>query len=84
MFRFLRPTFPHSLLILLGGIAFAFFGCLGAIAGFASNNASPGQVALGVVGAAGFLAGCLAVLVGGLLLVIAIFNAIFGKRDTTN
>jgi hypothetical protein len=41
-------------------------------------------VALGVVGAAGFLAGCLAVLVGGLLLVIAIFNAIFAKRDTTN
>jgi len=84
MLRYLRPTFPHSLVILLGGIAFAVFGCLGAIAGFASNNPSPGQVALGVVGAAGFLAGCLAVLIGGLLLVIAIFNAIFGTRDTTD
>ena len=81
MLRFLRPTFLHGVIILLGGIAFAVVGCLGAIAGFASNSASPGQLALGWVGSAGFLAGCLAVLVGGVLLVIAIFNAIFGKRD---
>jgi hypothetical protein len=81
MLRFLRPTFLHALVILFGGIAFAVVGCLGAIAGFASNSSSQGQMALGVVGSAGFLAGCLAVLVGGVLLVIAIFNALFGKRD---
>jgi hypothetical protein len=81
MLRYLRPTFLHGGLILLGGIAFAFFGCLGAIAGFASNSASPAQLVMGWVGSAGFLAGCLAVLVGGLLLVIAVFNAMFGKRD---
>lgn len=81
MRRFLRPTFLHGTVILLGGIAFAVFGCLGAIAGFASNSPSQLQMALGVTGSAGFLAGCLAVLVGGLLLIIAIFNALFGKRD---
>jgi hypothetical protein len=84
MSRFLRPTFVHGIVILLGGIAFAFFGCLGAIAGFAANSPSQAQMALGVLGSAGFLAGCLAVLVGGVLLVIAIFNAIFGKRDRTD
>ena len=81
MLRYLRPTFLHGLIILLGGIAFAVFGCLGAIAGFASNNPSQGQMALGIVGSAGFLAGCLAVITGGILLVIAIFSALFGKRD---
>lgn len=84
MLRFLRPTFLHGLVILLGGIAFAVCGCLGAIGGFATNNPSQGEVALGVVGSAGFLAGCLAVITGGILLVIAIFNALFGKRDATN
>jgi len=84
MLRYLRPTFLHGLLILLGGIAFAVFGCLGAIAGFATNNPSQGQIALGVVGSAGFLAGCLAVVTGGILLVIAIFNALFSKRDASN
>jgi hypothetical protein len=81
MLRFLRPTFLHGLVIFLGGIAFAVFGCLGAVAGLATNNPSQGQMALAIVGGAGFLVGCLAVLVGGVLLVIAIFNAIFGKRD---
>jgi hypothetical protein len=82
MFRFLRPTFGHGLLILLGGIAFAFFGCLGAISGLTSNSPSPIQTTGLVVGGFGFVVGCLAVVVGGLLLVIAIFNAVFGKRDT--
>jgi hypothetical protein len=36
------------------------------------------------VGGFGFLLGCLAVLTGGILLVIAIFNAIFGKRDASS
>ena len=84
MLRYLRPTFLHSVVILLGGIAFAVFGCLGAIAGFASNNPSQGQIALGVVGSAGFLAGGLAVITGGILLVIAVFSALFSKRDTRN
>jgi hypothetical protein len=34
-----------------------------------------------IVGGLGFVAGCLAVLTGGILLVISVFNAIFGKRD---
>jgi len=83
MRRFLRPTFLHGFLIVLGGIAFAFFGCLGAISGLTSNNPSQLQSLGMIVGGLGFLAGCLAVLTGGILLVIAIFNAIFGKRDAT-
>jgi len=81
MRRFLRPTFLHGLLILLGGIAFAFFGCLGAISGLTSSNPDQLQTIGIVVGGLGFVAGCLAVLTGGILLVIAVFNAIFGKRD---
>jgi hypothetical protein len=81
MLRFLRPTFLHGFLIVLGGLAFAVFGCLGAIAGLSSNSPSPGETALAWIGGAGFVVGCLAVLVGGLLLVIAIFTALFGKRD---
>ena len=81
MRRFLRPTFLHGLLILLGGIAFAFFGCLGAISGLTSNNPSQLETVGMIVGGLGFVAGCLAVLTGGILLVIAIFNAIFGTRD---
>jgi hypothetical protein len=84
MLRFLRPTFLHGLLILLGGIAFAFFGCLGAISGLTSNSPSSLQTTGLVVGGSGFLIGCLAVVTGGILLVIAIFNAIFGKRDAIN
>jgi hypothetical protein len=84
MLRFLRPTFLHGLLILLGGIAFAFFGCLGAISGLTSNSPSSLQTTGLVVGGFGFLIGCLAVLTGGILLVIAIFNAIFGKRDASS
>jgi hypothetical protein len=82
MRRFLRPTFGHGLLILLGGIAFAFFGCLGAISGLTSNDPSPIQTTGIVVGGLGFIVGCVALLTGGILLVIAIFKAIFGKRDT--
>ena len=81
MRRFLRPTFLHGLLILIGGIAFAFFGCLGAISGLTSNNPDQLQTIGIIVGGLGFVAGLIAVLIGGILLVIAIFNAIFGKRD---
>ncbi|HEX7794025.1 MAG TPA: hypothetical protein VF456_06725 [Vicinamibacterales bacterium] len=81
MRRFLRPTFLHGLLILIGGIAFAFFGCLGAISGLTSNNPDQLQTIGIIVGGLGFVAGLIAVLTGGILLVIAIFNAIFGKRD---
>ena len=83
MRRFLRPTFLHGLLILLGGIAFAFFGCLGAISGLTSNNPSQVQTLGIILGGLGFIAGCIAVLTGGILFVIAVFNAIFGKRDAT-
>jgi hypothetical protein len=82
MRRFLRPTLGHGLLILLGGIAFAFFGCLGAISGLTSNNPSPIQTTGIFVGGLGFIVGCVAVLTGGILLVIAIFKAVFDKRDT--
>jgi hypothetical protein len=81
MRRFLRPTFLHGLLILIGGIAFAFFGCLGAISGLTSNNPDQLQTVGIIVGGLGIVAGLIAVLTGGILLVIAIFNTIFGKRD---
>jgi hypothetical protein len=84
MRRFLRPTVLHGLLILLGGIAFAFFGCLGAISGLTSSSPSPIQTAGLVVGGLGFVIGCLSVVTGGILLVIAIFSAIFGKRDASS
>jgi hypothetical protein len=79
-----RPTFLHGLLILMGGIAFAFFGCLGAISGLTSNSPSPLQTAGLIVGGLGFAAGCLAVVTGGVILVIAIFSAIFGNRDASS
>jgi hypothetical protein len=81
MRRFLRPTFLHGLLILIGGIAFAFFGCLGAISGLTSNNPDQLQTIGIFVGGLGFIAGMIAALTGGILLVITIFNAVFGKRD---
>jgi hypothetical protein len=84
MRRFLRPTVLHGLLILLGGIAFAFFGCLGAISGLTSNSPSPLQTTGLVVGGLGSLIGCLSVVTGGILLVIAVFSVIFGKRDASN
>ena len=84
MRNLLRPTFVHGVLILLGGVAFAFFGCLGAISGLTSNNPSQLQAAGILVGGLGFVAGCLAVLTGFLLLVIAVFNTIFGKRDASS
>jgi hypothetical protein len=84
MLRFLRPTFLHGLVILIGGLAFALVGCLGAISGMASSNPSAVETTFIWVGGAGFIAGCLAVLIGGLLLTIAIFNALFGKRDAAN
>jgi hypothetical protein len=81
MRRFLRPTFLHGLLIVIGGIAFAFFGCLGAISGLTSNNPSQIETLGMIVGGLGFVAGLIAVLTGGILLVIAVFNGLFGKRD---
>jgi hypothetical protein len=83
MRRFLRPTLLHGLIILGGGIAFAFVGCLGAISGLTSNSPSQLETVGIIVGGLGFVAGCIAVLTGGILLVIAIFNAIFGKRDAS-
>jgi amino acid transporter len=81
MRRFLRPTLLHGLLIVIGGIAFAFFGCLGAISGLTSNSPNELQTIGIIVGGLGFVAGLIAALTGGILLVIAIFTAIFGKRD---
>lgn len=80
MFRFLRPTFRHGLFIVLGGFAFALAGCLGGITAFSYNSSSP----LGWVGVAALLIGLLVMIVGGLLLVIAMFKKIFSKRDGTS
>ena len=41
MVRFLRPTFRHALLVVLGGFAFALAGCLGGIAVFSYDSQSP-------------------------------------------
>jgi len=77
MFRFLRPTFRHGLMVVLGGFAFALAGCLGGIALFSYDS----QSYLGFIGIAALFIGMLVMLVGGLLLVIALFKKIFGKRD---
>jgi hypothetical protein len=79
---FLRPSFLQGFVLVIGGAAFAFFGCLGAIAGMSSTSSQMGSLAL--LGGLGFVVGVLAVLVGGLLLVIATFKAIFGSRDAAN
>jgi hypothetical protein len=75
MFRFLRPTIRHGLMVVLGGFAFALAGCLGGIAIFSYNSSSP----LGFIGVAALLIGLLVMLVGVVLLVIALFKKILGK-----
>jgi hypothetical protein len=75
----LRPTFAQGLIILLGGCAFAFFSCLGALAGGMTGNYNP--TPLFVLGAVGFVAGGLAAVLGGVLLLLTIFKLFFGKRD---
>jgi uncharacterized membrane protein YhhN len=67
------------LVIGLGGAIVAFFGCLGAVAGFSGTG---GQV-LGLLSGAVFVAGIVAFLLGAVLFVIAFFKAIFGKRDAS-
>ena len=66
--------------MILGGLAFSLAGCLGAITIFSYDSRSP----LGFVGVAALLIGLLVMLVGGLLLVIALFKKIFAKRDGTH
>ena len=79
----LRPSFLQGFLIALGGIVFAFFGCLGAISsgGFAeSASTSP----LFVLGGLAFVAGLIAFVVGGVLFIIAMFKAVFGQGDASS
>jgi hypothetical protein len=76
MLRFLRPTFRHGLMVVLGGFAFALAGCLGGIAVFSYNSSSP----VGFVGIAAMFIGILVMLVGVLLLVIALLKKTFSKQ----
>jgi len=78
MFRFLRPTFRHGLLVVLGGFAFALAGCLGGITAFSYNSSSP----LGWVGIAALLVGILVMLIGGLLVFIALLKKVFGGAQS--
>ena len=75
MHRFLRPTFRHGLMVVLGGFAFALAGCLGGIALFSYDSSGPA----GFVGVVAMLVGILWMLVGVVLLVIALFKKMFGK-----
>jgi hypothetical protein len=76
MFSFLRPTFRHGLMVVLGGLAFALAGCLGSITVFSYNSSSP----VGFVGIGAMFIGLLVMLVGVVLLVIALFKKMFGKQ----
>jgi len=76
MFRFLRPTIRHALMVILGGFVFALAGCLGGIAIFSYNSSSP----LGFVGVAALFVGMLVMMVGVVLLLIAILKKTFGKN----
>ena len=78
MLRFLRPTFRHGLLVVLGGLAFALAGCLGGITAFSYAPSSY----LGFVGIAGLYLGMLVMLVGGILLVIALFKKSSANRPS--
>jgi hypothetical protein len=75
VFRFLSPTFRHALLVVLGGFAFALAGCLGSIAVFSYDSQSP----YGFIGVAALIIGLLIMLVGGVLLVIAVFKKLLGR-----
>jgi hypothetical protein len=76
------PTFLQGFLIVLGGLAFAVFGCLGAISGGAFASGSPSSMF--VLGGFVFVAGLLAALYGGVIFIIATFKALFAKRDGTS
>ena len=76
MVRFLRPTFRHGLMVVLGGFAFALAGYLGGITVWSYNSSSP----VGFVGVAAMFIGMLVMLVGVLLVVIALFKKMFGKQ----
>ena len=73
-----RPTFLQAIVITGAGILVAFFGCLGAIAGFSRSSNSM----LGNAGAAGFVIGTLAFLLGVVLLFIVVIRSIFAKPAT--
>lgn len=66
-----KPTFLQGCLISLGGVALAFFGCLGAVAAFAPNGDSPGFF----FGAAVFFLGLVVVLVGAIRAILALFRS---------
>jgi hypothetical protein len=76
MMRFLRPTFRHGLLVVLGGFAFALAGCLGGITALSYDSSSY----LGFVGIAARFVGIVVMLVGGVLVTIAIFKKLFGRQ----
>ena len=70
-----RPTFLQAIVITGAGMLVAFFGCLGAIAGFSRNSNS----LLGNVGMVGFAIGSLAFLIGVVLLGVVVVRSIFAK-----
>src|SRR5262249_74987 len=76
MMRFLRPTFRHGLLVVLGGFAFALAGCLGGITAFSYDSSS----SLGFVGMAALFIGMLGMFVGIVLVAIAMFKKLFSKQ----
>ena len=70
-----RPTFLQAIIITGAGILVAFFGCLGAVAGFSRNSNS----LLGNVGVVGFAIGSLAFLIGVVLLGVVVVRSIVAK-----
>lgn len=75
MSGFLRPTFRHGLMVVLGGFGFALAGCLGGIALFSYDSRSP----LGFVGIVAMFIGILVMFIGMVLVLIASFKKMFSR-----
>jgi hypothetical protein len=75
MSGFLRPTFRHGLMVVLGGFAFALAGCLGGLALFSYDSQSP----LGFVGIVAMFIGIVVMFIGVVLVLIASFKKMFSR-----
>ncbi|MFN7980980.1 MAG: hypothetical protein U0Q11_03905 [Vicinamibacterales bacterium] len=76
-----RPTLRQALLITLGGFLFAFFSCIGALAGMGSNfSDTPASEA----GFAGFVLGLLVFLVGLVMLLWVLVRWLSNRRNVNS
>ncbi len=72
-----KPTLKQALLITLGGLFFAFFSCVGALASLGNNGSTNALAELGFVG---FGLGLLVLITGIVLVLWVAFRPFFRKR----